>query len=72
MRRFVLTRIGYSAVSLVLLSLTIFVVVRATGAVHLMSASYGGWPRSVPARWPRPERISEPTAARGSGQPSVR
>jgi peptide/nickel transport system permease protein len=31
MRRFVLTRIGYSAISLILLSLTIFAVVRATG-----------------------------------------
>jgi ABC-type dipeptide/oligopeptide/nickel transport system permease component len=31
MRRFVLTRIGYSALSLLLLSLTIFAVVRATG-----------------------------------------
>ena len=31
MRRFVLTRIGYSAISLILLSLTIFTVIRATG-----------------------------------------
>jgi peptide/nickel transport system permease protein len=31
MRRFVLTRIGYSGISLILLSLTIFAVVRATG-----------------------------------------
>ena len=31
MRRFVLTRIGYSAISLLLLSLTIFTVIRATG-----------------------------------------
>jgi peptide/nickel transport system permease protein len=31
MRRFILTRIGYSAISLFLLSLTIFTVVRATG-----------------------------------------
>src|SRR5919204_3775425 len=31
MRRFVLTRIGYSAISLFLLSLTIFAVIRATG-----------------------------------------
>ena len=31
MRRFVLSRVGYSAVSLFLLSLTIFTIVRATG-----------------------------------------
>jgi peptide/nickel transport system permease protein len=31
MRRFILTRIGYSAISLFLLSLTVFAVVRATG-----------------------------------------
>ncbi len=36
MRRFVLTRIGYSAISLVLLSLTIFTVVRATGDPAVM------------------------------------
>jgi peptide/nickel transport system permease protein len=31
MRRFILTRIGYSAISLFLLSLTVFTIVRATG-----------------------------------------
>jgi peptide/nickel transport system permease protein len=36
MRRFVLTRVGYSAISLVLLSLTIFSVVRATGDPAVM------------------------------------
>jgi peptide/nickel transport system permease protein len=36
MRRFVLTRVGYSAISLVLLSLTIFTVVRATGDPAVM------------------------------------
>jgi peptide/nickel transport system permease protein len=42
MLRFILSRVGYSAVSLVLLSLTIFTVVRATGDPAVLLVGPGG------------------------------
>jgi ABC-type dipeptide/oligopeptide/nickel transport system permease component len=42
MRRFVLSRVGYSVVSLLLLSLTIFAVVRATGDPAVLLVGPGG------------------------------
>ena len=42
MRRFVLTRVGYSGVSLFLLSLTIFTIIRATGDPAVLLVGPGG------------------------------
>src|SRR5207245_9259792 len=42
MIRFILSRVGYSAVSLFLLSLTIFTVVRATGDPAVLLVGPGG------------------------------
>ena len=42
MRRFVLSRVGYSSISLFLLSLTIFTVVRATGDPAVLLVGPGG------------------------------
>src|SRR5919201_4899994 len=42
MRRFILSRIGYSSISLFLLSLTIFAVVRATGDPAVLLVGRGG------------------------------
>src|SRR5690348_610016 len=42
MRRFILSRVGYSLISLFLLSLTIFLIVRATGDPAVLIVGPGG------------------------------
>ena len=54
MLRFILSRVGYSAVSLFLLSLTIFAVVRATGDPAVLRF---GSQASLPENQPRIEAL---------------
>jgi hypothetical protein len=44
MRRYVLKQLGYGAISLFLLSVTIFIVVRATGDPTMLIVGPGGRP----------------------------
>ena len=49
MRWYLLTRISYSAISLVLLSITVFVIIRLTGDPALLLVGPGGRPEDVEA-----------------------